>query len=80
MNIIIHIADLGNGTLSHYLQLQLDVCMDYGVSFIDNYYGTINEDNYHDYMYDYIHLNDEGRRLVASRISRVIGLAPGVEK
>ena len=74
------IADLGNGTLSHYLQLQLDVCMDYGVSFIDNYYGTINEDNYHDYLYDYIHLTDEGRRLVASRISRVIGLAPGVEK
>ena len=72
-------TDLGNGTLTHYLQKEIEVCMDCGVSFIDNFYGSINEDNYLEYMTDYIHLNDDGRRLIASRISRVIGLAEGVE-
>ena len=48
-------VDLGNGTLSHYLQKELDTTSELGVSFIDNFYGSINEDNYLDYMTDYIH-------------------------
>lgn len=60
-------ADLGHGTLSHYLQKELDVTMDCGVSWIDNFYGSINEDNYLDYMTDYIHFNDAGRELLAQR-------------
>lgn len=59
--------DLGHGTLSHYLQKELDACMDCGVSLIDNFYGSINEDNYLDYMTDYIHFNDAGRELLADR-------------
>lgn len=65
-------ADLGNGTLSHYLQRALDVCMDCGVSFIDNFYGSVNEDNYLDYMTDYIHFNDAGRELLADRFVECI--------
>lgn len=65
-------ADLGNGTLSHYLQRELDVCMDCGVSFIDNFYGSVNEDNYLDYMTDYIHFNDAGRELLANRFVQCI--------
>lgn len=65
-------ADLGNGTLSHYLQKELDATSDLGVSFIDNFYGTINEDNYLDYMTDYIHLNDAGRELLADRFVECI--------
>lgn len=60
-------TDLGHGTLSHYLQKELDACNDCGVSFIDNFYGSVNEDNYLDYMRDNIHFNDEGRKLLASR-------------
>lgn len=60
-------VDLGNGTLSHYLQKELDATSDCGVSFIDNFYGSINEDNYINYMTDYIHFNDEGRKLLAQR-------------
>lgn len=60
-------ADLGHGTLSHYLQKELDVTGDCGVSWIDNFYGSINEDNYLDYMTDYIHFNDAGRKLLAQR-------------
>ena len=65
-------ADLGHGTLSHYFQKELDVTMDCGVSFIDNFYGSINEDNYLEYMTDYIHFNDEGRELLADRFVECI--------
>ncbi len=65
-------VDLGHGTLSHYLQKELDATSECGVSFIDNFYGSINEDNYLDYMTDYIHLNDAGRELVASRFVQCI--------
>ena len=62
-------VDLGNGTLSHYLQKELDTTSELGVSFIDNFYGSINEDNYLDYMTDYIHFNDAGRELLATRFA-----------
>lgn len=65
-------VDLGNGTLSHYLQKELDAASDCGVSFIDNFYGSINEDNYLDYMTDYIHFNDAGRALLADRFVKCI--------
>ena len=65
-------VDLGNGTLSHYLQKELDTTSELGVSFIDNFYGSINEDNYLDYMTDYIHFNDAGRELLASRFTECI--------
>lgn len=64
--------DLGHGTLSHYLQKELDTTSDCGVSFIDNFYGSINEDNYLDYMTDYIHFNDAGRELLADRFVQSI--------
>lgn len=65
-------VDLGNGTLSHYLQKEIDTTMDCGVSFIDNFYGSVNEDNYLAYMTDYIHFNDEGRELLADRFVQCI--------
>lgn len=65
-------VDLGHGTLSHYLQKELDAATDRGVSFIDNFYGSVNEDNYLDYMTDYIHFNDAGRELLASRFTECI--------
>lgn len=65
-------SDLGHGTLSHYLQKELDVTGDCSVSWIDNFYGSINEDNYLNYMTDYIHFNDEGRRLLADRFIECI--------
>lgn len=65
-------TDLGNGTLSHYLQKELDAANDCGISLIDNFYGSINEDNYLDYMTDYIHFNDAGRELLARRFVECI--------
>lgn len=64
--------DLGNGTLNHYLVKESDAAMDCGVSFIDNYFGTINEDNYESYMSDYMHYNDAGREKLADRVADII--------
>lgn len=65
-------TDLGNGALPHYLLKEVDVSISCGVSIIDNFYGTINEDNYMDYMTDYIHLNDAGRELMAERLAELV--------
>ena len=65
-------TDLGNGTLNHYLVKEADAVMDCGVSFIDNYYGTVNEDNYQDYMKDHMRYNEAGREKLAERIADII--------
>ncbi|MGN0330894.1 MAG: SGNH/GDSL hydrolase family protein [Kineothrix sp.] len=65
-------TDLGNGALPHYLLKEIDVSISCGVSIIDNFYGTVNEDNYQEYMTDNIHLNDAGRELMAERLAEVI--------
>ena len=66
------ITDLGNGTLNHYLVKEFDAVTGCGVSIIDNYFGTINEDNYQDYMADHMHYNDAGREALADRIADII--------
>lgn len=70
--------DLGNGTLNHYLVKEAEAVMDCGVSFVDNYYGTINEDNYKEYMRDHLHMNEKGREKVADRIADIINNRLGV--
>ena len=37
------------------------------VSYLDNIYGTVNEDNAADYLEDHLHLNAAGRRKLAER-------------
>ena len=70
--------DIGNGTLNHYLVKEVEATMDCGVSIIDNYFGTINEDNYKDYMLDHMHYNNAGRDLLADRIADIINNRLGV--
>lgn len=65
-------TDLGHGNLPHYLVMEADVAMEQGVSFIDNYFGTINEDNYKEYLADHMHYNKKGRELLADRIADII--------
>jgi hypothetical protein len=65
-------TDLGNGTVVHYLIMEYDVAVGSGVTFIDNYFGTINEDNYSEYMVDHMRCNEAGRRLLAERVAKVI--------
>ena len=69
--------DAGNGALPFYVQNEIDAVVGCGYSIIDNYYGTINEDNYSEYMIDHMHYNDAGRELLADRISSIINTRMG---
>lgn len=53
--------------LSTYCIYQSDMCSERSVSFIDNLYGSITEDNAEEYLKDHLHLNQAGRELIKDR-------------
>lgn len=58
-------------SLSAYAITQLNLCQVAEVTFIDNIYGTVHADNADEYLSDNVHLNLEGRKLVAKRFSDI---------
>lgn len=65
-------VDLGNGKLTTYLQFMIDVSGERGVSFVDNYYGTIDEDNASEWLTDIIHVNEACNEHIAQHFVEVI--------
>lgn len=57
----------GWDVLSTYVIKQYASCASRSVTFVDNLYGTINEDNADKYLVDHLHLNVAGRKKVAER-------------
>lgn len=57
----------GEDVLATYVIREQTSCFNRSVSFVDNLYGTITEDNAKDYLTDHLHLNQAGRELVAER-------------
>ena len=57
----------GHDVLSSYVIREGVSSLSKGVSFLDNFYGTFNEDTAKDYLTDNLHLNKAGRELVAKR-------------
>ncbi len=53
--------------LSTYAQMMDRSTSTLGVSFVDNFYGTVNVLNANDYLIDNIHLNKEGKQKLAER-------------
>ena len=53
--------------LSRYSMMLEQGAANYVVSFVENFYGTINELNADEFLEDNLHLNDAGRRKVAQR-------------
>ncbi len=53
--------------LSTYAQMLDRSTSNLGVSFVDNFYGTVNVLNANDYLIDNIHLNKEGKQKLAER-------------
>ena len=53
--------------LSSYMSMEGNSAVIHGVTFLDNLYGTIHEDIAPKYLKDNLHLNVEGRKLVAER-------------
>ena len=58
-------TDLGNGTIVDYFQWAYDTCGSEGISFLDNYYGSINETNFEEYLTDGTNLNSDGCTKIA---------------
>ncbi len=58
-------TDLGNGTLIQYWQWAFDITGSCSVSFLDNYYGSINENNFGEYLSEGMHINEKGREKIA---------------
>lgn len=54
-------------TLSTYSQMLEQVAADKAVSYVDNFYGTVNVSNCQDYLIDNVHLNKDGKQKVADR-------------
>lgn len=61
--------NMGHGTLVHYLLKEIDVCTETSVSIIDNFYGSIHQDNYQQYVSEYHQLNSDGIAVLAKRFA-----------
>ncbi|MBQ0028131.1 MAG: hypothetical protein KBS96_05960 [Lachnospiraceae bacterium] len=66
--------DIGEGTLSDYVTFELEAVASRGCSFIDLYYGAINVDNRDEYLVNDYHINDEGAKVIAARLKKLITL------
>lgn len=62
----------GQDVLSTYVIKEYTSCAGRQVTFVDNLYGTITEDNAKDYLTDNLHLNVDGRRLIAQRFVKAL--------
>lgn len=58
--------------LSVYSIMAWNSCASRSVSFVDHLYGTITEDNASRYLTDNLHLNQDGRELVAERFLQAL--------
>lgn len=70
------IHSYGNEFLSTFSIKLSEAAYQQSVSFVDNLYGTIHEDIAPDYLIDHLHLNEEGRKLVAKRLADAINKYP----
>lgn len=61
------IKTYGQDVLSTYVIKEYASCVYRSVSFVDNLYGTVTEDNAKHYLKDNVHLNLKGRKKVAER-------------
>lgn len=69
----------GHEVLSIYSVLEGDTCILMNVTYVDNLYGSITEDNASEYLSDNLHLNAAGRRLIADRAADALLYFEGME-
>ena len=66
------IVKYSGNALSEYAVQEAYICEQMQISFVDNIYGTFNENNARDYLTDNRHLNAEGRRRTAEHLVSAI--------
>ena len=63
----------GGGYLEEYVNAELELAEELGVEIIDLYHGIdMHSDNFEDYLYDGLHFNEEGRKLMAEIIANYL--------
>ena len=62
----------GGETLSDYVLKECESAVRNNCTFIDNIYGTFNEDQASEYLTDNLHLNQAGRELLVERFIRAL--------
>lgn len=67
------IYSTGHGSLPDYIEQEMLVCEEYGLKFT-SLNGPINKDNSAEYLYDGMHINDDGARLIADIMLEAINL------
>lgn len=66
------IVKYNGSALSEFAIQEAYICGQMQITFVDNIYGTFNENNASDYLTDNLHLNAEGRRKVAEHLAEAI--------
>lgn len=62
--------DLGYGPLANYVEVELAIAKEYGLPCIDNFHNMgLNRDNAKEYTIDGLHLNEEGRAILAMTLA-----------
>ena len=64
--------DFGNGALPTYLQHIIDTCEELGITFVDNYYGTVDESNSDEMLVDNIHMSDACLDIIAEHFTELL--------
>ena len=64
-------VDLGYGTEEDFANFEKKIAEETGVLFIDLYHESgINRDNFKDYLFDGLHPNDAGNRIVIDLLTK----------
>ena len=75
--------DGGNGVVVDYYQYMIDACSaapHSGVSVIDNYYGTITDENSQDMLLDNVHVNADCNKYIAKHFAEFYAKVLSIEK
>lgn len=67
-----YMLNYGHGRITDYWQHLCDACEICGVTFVDDLYGTISEENSSDYLQDHIHINSRCAEKIAEHAVSIL--------
>ena len=72
-NLYCDTTELGEFVLEEYIVAEEQVCKNLGIAFVNNYHqDLITKETLENYSFDGLHLNEDGRRVMAENILAVM--------